>query len=90
MRSLWGERTELRTLDANIPGVAVVAIPGFGNLAVGEHPKLGLRALLFTNFNDDKLAPLEREAVRKDDHIEVELLPNVSQEERMVVVVEDA
>lgn len=97
MRDLWGEHHPLTTLHTAVNGAVVIDVPGFGLLVVGlsSSPELIVRLgdpwLAAALFRPPETTPSRRlDAVRVDGGWEVELLPNVSGEDRLVVCVPDA
>ena len=90
-RDLYGHERQIpgEVMRLAHEGLAI-PVPGLGYLVLAKSPTLGWGALL---ANDPKRQPLHREVkhVEGDDpRMEIELLPNPSGEDRIVVVVRGA
>lgn len=84
IRNLWGEEQPAELEDGVDlpPGVVAVRVPGLGHLIVGRHDD-EWRAVLAQEHGT-----LWRDVSVIGDRVEVELLPNGSGEDRIVVCVD--
>lgn len=83
-RNLRGEYSDAELVDLDNPKIACVVVPGFGHLIVANGPDGVPRAVLAQGPGQ---GDHQREVKQFDDgHVEVELLPNRSGEDRIVVV----
>lgn len=85
------DETPLEVVDLE-PGLVAVAIPGFGHLLVGQMTSNEVLDRLVPQWRALLLQPggnkLRRDVtVHDDDRLEVEVVPNPSQEPRLVVIV---
>lgn len=83
MRVLGREETPLTIVDLDTPGVIAVNVPSIGHLMVRAQSD-GTWIALLVQIGGAQRA---RDVAIRDDRVEVELLPNSSQEERLVVVI---
>lgn len=82
IRNLWGETTTATLVPLDVPGVVCVNVPGLGYCIVAVDPPRQT-AIHSQGPGTERELPC-REV---DGGLEVELLPNSSGEDRIVVVV---
>lgn len=83
IRNLWGEYSDAEIVDLENPAVVCVVVPVLGHLIV---PLTGRTTAVLTHGPGSEV---ERPVTSVDGHLEVELLPNSSGEDRIVVVIDD-
>lgn len=86
IRNLWGEEQPAE-LDELSHGSVVVAVPGLGHLVFNPETPAGARAVLTQGPGRDHDRDVKRLLEGDDPRYEIELLPNSSGEDRIVVVV---